>query len=388
MHTFRRFLKLLPSAALLAQLLLASASPAAAVAGGTLYVDGKHGNDGNSGTSLAQAFKHISTAAASLPAGSGAAGWTVKIVGYTDYVYRERPIPTGWDRAGTSGSPITFEAYGYNGTSNGYVRPIISGADRASSLAVASGYSKIWKQSWTTKPAYYGQLSGSFTTVVLQDTTTWLWEQPSLSALQSRANAGKGGYFWTGSQLYVAPIGGGIAGHTFDVITRSAFYFDGRHSVHDVRVLGVEIRNSVSGIAFMDGVDGGVVKHNRLIGNLFMGVAVVGNDQTNDPAIGTDIENNEGAYNTLQAVKVDYGSVNTTVCGNDIHDNGLQGIKVQGPLKGQQLHRHHQRDAGLRQRPSRPDVQPDRQRLQQRVRRDDRQRRPQHDGPRQPDLGQ
>ena len=118
MHTFRRFLKLLPSAALLAQLLLASASPAAAVAGGTLYVDGKHGNDGNSGTSLAQAFKHISTAAASLPAGSGAAGWTVKIVGYTDYVYRERPIPTGWDRAGTSGSPITFEAYGYNGTSN------------------------------------------------------------------------------------------------------------------------------------------------------------------------------------------------------------------------------------------------------------------------------
>ena len=33
------------------------------------------------------------------------------------------------------------------------------------------------------------------------------------------------------SQLYVAPIGGRITGHTFDVITRSAFYFDGRHPV-------------------------------------------------------------------------------------------------------------------------------------------------------------
>ena len=154
-----------------------------------------------------------------------------------------------------------------------------------------------------------------------------------------------------------------------------------------MRVLGVEIRNSVSGIAFMDGVDGGVVKHNRLIGNLFMGVAVVGNDQTNDPAIGTDIENNEGAYNTLQAVKVDYGSVNTKVCGNDIHDNGLQGIKVQGPLKGSSYTGATSGTLVCRQRPSRPDVQPDRQRLQQRVRRDDRQRRTQHDGPRQPDLG-
>ena len=102
--------------------------------------------------------------------------------------------------------------------------------------------------------------------------------------------------------------------------------------------------------------------------------------------MGTDIENNEGAYNTLQAVKVDYGSVNTTVCGNDIHDNGLQGIKVQGPLKGSSytgttsgtLVCDNDLHAQTFNR---------RQRLQQRVRRDDRQRRPQHDGPRQPDLG-
>jgi hypothetical protein len=181
-------------------------------------------------------------------------------------------------------------------------------------------------------------LKGSFLTAIFQDDTTWLWEQPSLSALRTRATSGKGGYWWDASakQLYVAPTSGLPTSHRFDVITRSAFYFDGRYPVNHVQVRGFEVRHSVSGIAFRDGVDGGAALHNRLIGNLFMGVAVDGEQTPSgpDPAVGTRIEGNTAAYNTLQAFKLDAGSVNSTVCNNDVHHNGLQGIKVQGPPSG------------------------------------------------------
>jgi hypothetical protein len=331
----RRLAALLP--VLLVLQLLSVAAPAdVAAVGGTFYVDGKNGSDASNGLSLGTAFRTIARAAGSVPTGSAAAGWRIRVVGYTDYVYRERPIPPGWDRGGTSAAPIVFEALGYNGTTGGYVRPIVSGADAASGWTPVQGRAGVWSTAWATKPQYYGQLSGSFTTVVLQDTTMWLWEQPHLDALEARADANKGGYVWSGGKLYVAPVGGGVSSRTFDVITRSAFYFDGRYPVANVQVRGFEVRHSVSGIAFRDGVDGGAALHNRLIGNLFMGVAVDGEQTPSgpDPAIGTRIEGNTAAYNTLQAFKLDAGSVSSTVCDNDVHHNGLQGIKVQGPPSG------------------------------------------------------
>ena len=321
--------------------MLSNALPVAAATSGHFYVDGKHGSDANSGTSLANAFKTIAKAASSLPAGSSAAGWTISVFGYTDYLYRERPVPPGWDRAGTAARPVVFEAYGYNGTSSGFVRPIVSGADVAPSAgqswtSVGDG---VWQTSWSGEPLYFNELSGSLRTAVFQDTTSWLWQRSDLSDLHAHAWDGSGGYWWSSSSklLYVAPLNhASPTGHTFDVVMRKAFYFYGPNGVHDVTVQGFDVRHSGNGISFAEGVDDGIARDNRLIGNLLMGIAVSGRQTGSgpDPSNNTIIERNEGAYNTLQAVKLDEGTVNATVCDNNFHHNGLQGIKVQGPPGG------------------------------------------------------
>ena len=267
----------------------------------------------------------------------------MSVVGYSDYVYRERPIPPGWDASGTSSAPIVFEAVGYNGSRYGYTLPIVSGGDTAPAPGKSwSVYSTgVWKTAWATEPFDFGQLSGSLKTAVFEDVTGWLWERTSLADLKAHASDGSGGYYWSGGNLdgtlYVAPLNLGSApNHSFDVVMRNTFFFYGVNGVHDVTVRGFEVRHSANGISFAKGVDNGTATDNRLIGNLLMGISVSGLQTSSgpDPATGADIEHNEGAYNTFQAVKIDYGSVDATVCENDIHDNGLQGIKVQGPTKG------------------------------------------------------
>jgi hypothetical protein len=341
MAAMRRGFTVLPVVALLATLLWVAPAPVAAVAGGTFFVDGKHGSDGNNGTSLGSAFRTITKASLSLPA--NASGWTIQVVGYSDYVYRERPVPPGWDRYGSASAPLVFAAYGYNGTGSGYVRPIVSGADAAPAPGKSwssTGTAGVWKTAWASAPfGFPSSGGGSIKTAVFQDQTTWLWEQASLSALATRAASGQGGYWWDSGakQLYLSVVGAGDpAGHAIDVIMRNAFYFDGRYPVANVAVRGFEVRHSANGIAFAKGVDGGEASDNRLIGNLFMGVAVSG-EQTGsgpDPANGALIQRNEAAFNTLQAIKLDEGATNAVVCDNDVHDNGLQGIKVQGPVAG------------------------------------------------------
>ncbi len=100
-------------AMLLALLLLGAMIPTAHAAGGTYYVDGKTGNDSDDGLSPSSAFKTIAKAADEVDQQVSPAGWVVEVKGYTDYIYRERPIPPGWAAAGTSGSPIVFRASGY-----------------------------------------------------------------------------------------------------------------------------------------------------------------------------------------------------------------------------------------------------------------------------------
>ena len=313
-----------------------NAAPVVAATGGHYYVDGKYGNDANNGTSPDSAFKMIATASAALEKRSSAAGWTVTVVGYSDYVYRERPIPPGWSAAGTSSAPIVFEAAGYNGSRSGYTMPIVSGADVAPAPGTSwSAYvSGVWRTPWATAPFDFGQLSGSLKTVVFEDVTGWLWERASLSDLRSHASDGSGGYWWGGGYLYVAPLAhASPSSHHFDVVMRNSFYFYGVNGVHDVTVRGFEVRHSANGISFAKGVDDGTAVDNRVIANLLMGIAVSGRQTASgpDPARNAVIERNEGAYNTLQAVKLDEGSVDATVCDNDFHNNALQGIKVQGP---------------------------------------------------------
>ena len=317
-------------------------------AGGTFYVDGKTGSDSNGGRSPDDAFKTIARAAASLPAGSGAAGWTVSVRGYTDYVYRERPIPPGWDRRGTSSARITFKATGYGpATTASYVKPIVSGADIVPASGgrwTTSGTPGIWKTSWSTAPFGYGQYSGSLRTALFQDTTTWLWEQSSLSALAARAKAGTGGYWYdkAAKVLYASAVGSPSAGGTdpsryrIEAVMRNAFLFMGTEGVAYVDVRGFDVRHAANGIAFIKGADYGTVADNILTGNLMMGIQTSGGQTASGPNPGTGhvVARNRGSANTLQMIKVDEGTQSSTFCDNTATGNGLQGIKVQGPPGG------------------------------------------------------
>jgi hypothetical protein len=321
-------------AMLLALLLLGGMIPTAQAAGGIYYVDGKTGNDSDDGLSTGQAFKTIAKAADMIDQKSNPAGWIVEVKGYTDYVYRERPIPPGWAAAGTSGSPIVFRASGYAAGSSSYTKPIVSGSSVVSPTAWTSHSSGVWKASWPTKPFGYDTYPGTLKTALFQDGTKWLWEQSSLSALQSRATAGRGGYYWSGGTLYASAIGDKDPGnHTIDVPMRNAFLFMGSEGVKYVEVRGFDVRHSANGIAFIKGVDYSVAADNVVSGNLLMGIQTSGGGSS-DAATGNQILRNSGGYNTLQAVKIDEGTVNATVCDNRFHDNGLQGIKVQGPPGG------------------------------------------------------
>jgi hypothetical protein len=336
-------------AVLLAMLVGHVLVPAHAVAaGGVLYVDGKTGSDSNDGLTPATALKTISRAASGLPDSSGAAGWTLSVKGYSDYVYRERPIPPGWNGRGAAGAPVTFEATGYTpGAGEAYVKPIVSGADvapRSGQSWSATSTAGVWRTPWATAPFGWGKYSGSLRTALFQDGTTWLWEQSSLSALASRAANGKGGYWYdtTGKQLYVSGVGAvgttaqRPASHTIEVVMRNAFLFMGTEGVAYVSVLGFEVRHSANGIAFVKGTDHGTAADNTLTGNLLMGIQTSGAQTTSgpNPSTGNVIERNVARYNTLQAIKIDEGTQSTRVCNNVASRNGLQGIKVQGPPGG------------------------------------------------------
>ncbi len=327
---------------LLAGALLAAAIPSAVGAASNAYfVDGKTGSDSNGGRSAGDAFKTIAKAADALPAGSGAAGWTVNVKGYTDYVYRERPIPPGWDRRGTSTSArVTFQATGYStGSSANYVKPIVSGADviPADRWTSVSGRPGVYRASWGVTPFDYGRHKGSIKTALFQNSTTWLWEQSSLDALETRAASGKGGYWYDAGNdlIYASAVGSSKdpGNYKIEVINRPAFYFMGTEGVDYVAVRGFEVRHSANGIALAKGVDGSTVADNVVLGNLMMGIQTSG-AAPSDSASGNTIARNRGSYNTFQMIKVDEGSVNSTYCDNVGWNNGMQGIKVSGPPGG------------------------------------------------------
>jgi hypothetical protein len=323
--------------------------PVAAVAsgGGTFYVDGKLGLDTNTGTSASSPFKTIAKAASSIPAGSGAAGWTVVVQGYSDYIYRERPIPPDWNGQGTSSAPVVFRAAGYVAGASDYVKPIVSGSDLAPTAGhswSASGTAGVWKTPWASAPFGYGTAWGPRGIAIFEDGTKWLWAYSSLANLASAAAKGTGGFWWdkTNKQLYVSGVsssgftGANPTGHTIDVIMRNAFYFKGTYGVRYVEVLGFQVEHSANGIAFGMGTDYGTAADNVVNANLYMGIETGGLQTATgpDPSVGNTIERNSGSYNTIQAIKADEGTQNSTFCDNSLSRNGLQGLKLQGPPVG------------------------------------------------------
>lgn len=341
--TVRTRVGLLLVAGLLAGLLVPLPASAAAR---TLYVDGKTGNDGNSGLSPGQAFKTIAAATATIPKGS-AAGWTVIVQGYKDHIYRERPIPTDFASYGSSSARITFKAAGYApGTTAPYARPIVSGAEVAPLPGngwSSTSYAGVWRTPWTAEPYFFGKLTGTLKSAAFQNRSTWLWEQTSLSALANRAKSGLGGFWWDKSakQLYVSAVGAVGSGtdpgrYTIDVIVRPTFYFKGTQGVRYIDVRGFEVRHSANGIAFDNGTDFSTAADNILNGNFLMGVTTAGVQTSSGPnqAVGNVVARNRGMWNTLQLIKIDEGSEKTTVCDNVAAYNALRGILVQGKAPG------------------------------------------------------
>ncbi len=342
------------ASALLALLIAVSAvasmpAPTSA-ATGVLYVDGKTGNDAWDGSLSTRAFKTIAKAANALPNGSSAAGWKIVVKGYADYIYRERPVPPGWQRTGVEGAPITFEAAGYvAGTGVSYPMPIISGADAlpaAGQTWSGTSVAGVWSTPLATAPFGYGK-SGTSTlpTALFQNVRTWLWEQPSLSVLGTRAVTGAGGYWYDANakRIYVSAasksgstVGTDPTGLAIDVIMRNGFLFDGRSGGDHMSVRGFEVRHSANGIAFLYGADYGTVADNLLTGNLYMGVSIAGYQTPSGPdgAVGFTVWRNRGTANTIQAIKLTNGASSASVCYNEAWGNGLQGIKIEGVTPG------------------------------------------------------
>lgn len=324
-----------------AMLLAATIAPGTSAAGTTLYVDGKNGSDRDAGTSPETALQSIEEAASRVPTGSAAAGWTIIVKGYTDHIYRERPVPTDWGRRGTASARVTFQALGYQaGASGSYVRPIVSGADKAPRSGQTwqrSDRAGVWKTPWPEKPFAYGKYTGNIRTAVFQDRTTWLWEQPSLDALAQRAQSGLGGYVWADGVLYVSGKGAtDPSGSTIDVVMRNAFLFIGTNGDTGVAVRGFEVRHAANGIALTKGVDDSVVADNVLVGNLLMGIQTSGGQTSSGPdaAKRNTVARNVVTHSTFQGIKIDEGSQDSTYCDNRVSENGLQGIKVQGAPGG------------------------------------------------------
>lgn len=325
----------------------ASGAAVTQAAGRTLYVDGKTGSDANPGTSPTTAFQTIAKAAATIPKGSAAAGWTVVVQGYKDYIYRERPIPPGWNGAGTASAPVVFQAAGYVPARSSYVKPIVSGSElapRPGRIWETTRTPGVWRTPWGSPPFDYGKSFGPLGNALFEDGTKWLWAQRSLADLAVPASKGQGGYWYdaTGKYLYVSGIsatgssGASPVGHTIDVIMRNAFYFNGTGGVRYVQVRGFQVEHSANGIAFSQGTDYGAAVDNIVNANLYMGIATSGQQTRSgpDPSVGNTIWRNSGSYNTIQLIKATAGTQRSSFCYNDAFDNGYQGIKIEGPLPG------------------------------------------------------
>jgi hypothetical protein len=303
----------------------------------TLYVDGKHGNDTNSGLSWSQAFRTINRAAREIPHDAAAAGWTVIVRGYTDYAYRERPVPGAYDRVGTAQAALVFMAEGWSPGATDYVKPIISGADRAprpgqSWHSYATG---VWWTSWSEKPSGFDRAK-PYTGAVFQEMTTRLWQHASLSDLRQRAPTGRGGYWWddAANRLYVATRRGVKPGSvSIEVPLRSGFYFTGRYGGRHISVRGFAIRHAAMAVAFHRGADYNSVLDVDAVGSTPMAFTTAGDPMRSgfDPAVGNQFLRTSASYGTLQGYKVDAGSRDTVICDSGAANNALQGIKVQGP---------------------------------------------------------
>jgi hypothetical protein len=330
---------LLALAMLLAWGLGGYATPPPAIGAGiTLYVDGKHGRDSDTGRSWDRAFRTINRAARELPRDSHAAGWTVVVRGYSDYVYRGRPVPGAYDRAGTASNPVIFTAEGWAPGATNYVKPIVSGAlvaPKAGRSWQDDSTSDVWWTAWDAAPAGFDR-SKPYSSAVFQNRIGFLWQHASLADLRNRASRGDGGYWWDSGahRLYISTRRGvAPSSVTIDVPNYMGFYFTGSAGSRYISVRGFVVQHTSMGITFHLGADHNSAYDNIGVANVPMSFGTSGRTTNSgfDPAVANVFLRNSASYSTLQGFKVDAGSQDTVICHNTVRHNALQGIKVQGP---------------------------------------------------------
>ena len=142
-----------------------------------------------------------------MPNDGAAAGWTVVVRGYADYIYRERPVPGNYDRRGTASAPVVFTAEGWTPGATDYAKPIVSGAKVARSLASRG---KPTRQACGRPPGARSHpgfdRAKPYSSAIFQNRTGSLWQHASLADLRNRASRGDGGYWWdSGATGYTWP---------------------------------------------------------------------------------------------------------------------------------------------------------------------------------------
>jgi parallel beta-helix repeat protein len=303
------------------------AAKSAKAAGPTIYVDGKHGSDANTGTSLGSAFKTVKAGIWAIRYGG-----TLDVVGYNDYVYYETMSGSQWYINGSASSPVVIQAYGY-GTS-GYVRPIISGAKVVSrpgqgrwTRPNATSYPNVWVTSWTTPiPGYGASVVGFHQERVFADVSQPLVRPPSTSLAALQATPGS--QYWDGLHLYVRLGGWGSTpgasldpnDHTIEVPTYSGLLVSSGSNY--VEIMGFRIRHTTMGVGFTGTASHDLVQDVDASYNYTMGFFTASSYNT--------FRRLTGSRNTIQLIKLDNGADHNVVDSVVGTENMGQGIKLTG----------------------------------------------------------
>jgi parallel beta-helix repeat protein len=310
----------------LVALLLPFAGSASA-AGPAFFVDGKHGNDANNGTSLGSAFKTIKAGLWALRYGG-----TLDVVGYTDYVYYETMTASQWFINGTSSTPVVIRAYGY-GTS-GYVRPIVSGAKAVSrprdgkwTRPDATHYPDVWQTSWTTAiPGYESSVNAYRQERVFADVSQPLVRPASFSLANLQATPGS--QWWNGSKLYVRLGGWGSTpgasldpnDHTIEIPFYTGLLVSSGSNY--VQIMGFNVRHTTMGVGFTGTASHDLVQDVDASYNYTMGFFTASSYNT--------FRRITGSRNTIQLIKLDNGADHNVVEYAMGTENMGQGVKLTG----------------------------------------------------------
>lgn len=323
-------LALVLAASLLAA--LGAVAPASAAAPRTLYVDGKHGSDSNSGTSMESAYKTVQKGLQEVyREGVGRVADRVVIVGYRDYVYYETASKSVY-LPGTSANPIVIEGAGFG--SSGYVRPIISGArvvsrpgDPGWSRPNGAKYPDVWQIAWKTAiPGYESSVRSYRQERIFMDINQPLvrpTSTPTLADLQKTPAS----QYWNGSTLYVRL--GNWTGktmstdprvHTIEIPTYKGILV-GSGSAY-VTIRGLSIRHANMAIGFTGDAHHNTAQSVDASYNYGMGFWTASHHNV--------FRTISGKRNTIQLVKFDNGARDNLVDGATAIENLGQAIKLTG----------------------------------------------------------